>query len=210
MTDDAELPTRAEVVLAGHTGDVATARAGLDASHPITRSSALAALVRLDAENADDLTAAIADESPAVRARAATTLVRSRRDPAVRLELVSRLLDDTDDRVLEAACFAAGEITPTEPGVVRLLCTIATSHDDSLCRESAVAALGSLGAEEGRAAVLAACDDRATVRRRAVLALAVFDGPDVDAALVRLRDDRDVQVRQAAEDLMSIAEGDEF
>jgi hypothetical protein len=39
------------------------------------------------------------------------------------------------------------------------------------------------------------------VRRRAVLALAPFEGPDVDAALARARDDRDWQVRQAAEDV---------
>jgi len=39
------------------------------------------------------------------------------------------------------------------------------------------------------------------VRRRAVLALAPFDGPEVDAALALAHDDRDWQVRQAAEDL---------
>jgi hypothetical protein len=49
--------------------------------------------------------------------------------------------------------------------------------------------------------VLTACRDKATVRRRAVLALAPFDGPEVDAALSAALDDRDWQVRQAAEDL---------
>jgi len=39
------------------------------------------------------------------------------------------------------------------------------------------------------------------VRRRAVLALAPFEGPEVDAALTRALDDRDWQVRQAAEDV---------
>ncbi len=39
------------------------------------------------------------------------------------------------------------------------------------------------------------------MRRRAVLALAPFDGPEVDAALERAGRDRDWQVRQAAEDL---------
>jgi hypothetical protein len=34
-----------------------------------------------------------------------------------------------------------------------------------------------------------------------VLALAPFTGPDVDAAIAHARDDRDWQVRQAAEDL---------
>jgi hypothetical protein len=36
-----------------------------------------------------------------------------------------------------------------------------------------------------------------------VLALAPFEGPEVDAALERARTDRDWQVRQAAEDLLS-------
>jgi hypothetical protein len=40
------------------------------------------------------------------------------------------------------------------------------------------------------------------VRRRAVIALAPFAGPEVDAALERARTDRDWQVRQAAEDLL--------
>ena len=39
------------------------------------------------------------------------------------------------------------------------------------------------------------------MRRRAILALAPFEGDEVDAALARGRDDRDWQVRQAAEDL---------
>ena len=65
---------------------------------------------------------------------------------------------------------------------------------------AAVAALGAVGA--GLPAILAAlAEDKATVRRRAVLALAPFDGPEVDRALHRAAQDRDWQVRQAAEDL---------
>jgi HEAT repeat protein len=64
-----------------------------------------------------------------------------------------------------------------------------------------VAALGSIGDEAGLPAILAATHDKATVRRRAVLALAPFEGAAVDEALSRAREDRDWQVRQAAEDL---------
>nr|MDQ3293800.1 HEAT repeat domain-containing protein [Actinomycetota bacterium] len=71
-----------------------------------------------------------------------------------------------------------------------------------LVREAAVAALGSLGDERGLEAVLAGCHDIATIRRRAVLALAAFDGPAVEAMLRDLSTDRDRQVRQAAEDLL--------
>jgi len=39
------------------------------------------------------------------------------------------------------------------------------------------------------------------IRRRAVLALAAFEGPEVEAAIERALTDTDWQVRQAAEDL---------
>ena len=53
----------------------------------------------------------------------------------------------------------------------------------------------------GLPAILAAVDDKPNVRRRAVLALAPFEGPEVDAAIAKALQDRDWQVRQAAEDL---------
>jgi len=84
---------------------------------------------------------------------------------------------------------------------VTRLSDLATEHPDALCREAAVAALGSIGDPAGLSAILAATTDKATVRRRATIALAPFDGPEVEAALARARDDRDWQVRQAAEDL---------
>jgi HEAT repeat protein len=63
-----------------------------------------------------------------------------------------------------------------------------------------VAALGSIGDEAGLPAIIAALGDRPAVRRRAVIALAPFEGPEVSEALHRALDDRDWQVRQAAED----------
>ncbi|MBI2710274.1 MAG: HEAT repeat domain-containing protein [Actinobacteria bacterium] len=111
------------------------------------------------------------------------------------------LLDDADPSVVEVAAWACGERVPPEAGAVARLATLATGHDDALVREAAVAALGAIGDPAGLPAVLAACRDKATVRRRAVLALAPFDGPEVDAALRAALEDRDWQVRQAAEDL---------
>ena len=49
--------------------------------------------------------------------------------------------------------------------------------------------------------IIAATGDKPAVRRRAVLALAPFEGDEVEAAIDRALDDRDWQVRQAAEDL---------
>ncbi len=111
------------------------------------------------------------------------------------------LLDDADATVAEVAAWASGERTPPEAGIVPVLARLTTGHDDVLVREAAVAALGALGDPAGLRAVLAATRDKATVRRRAVLALAPFEGAEVDAALARAREDRDWQVRQAAEDL---------
>ncbi len=69
-----------------------------------------------------------------------------------------------------------------------------------------MAALGAIGDEGGKAAVLAATRDKPAVRRRAVVALAAFDGPDVDDALDRARRDRDRQVRDAVDELSGPAE----
>lgn len=113
------------------------------------------------------------------------------------------LLTDPDPVVVEVAAWASGERVPAEPGAVTALADLASGADDALVREAAVAALGSLGDEAGLAAILAATTDKATVRRRAVLALAPFEGDAVDDALRRALDDRDWQVRQAAEDLLA-------
>jgi HEAT repeat protein len=81
------------------------------------------------------------------------------------------------------------------------LIELAGSHDDALVREASIAALGAIGDERGLPAILAGCTDKPAVRRRAVLALAPFEGFAVDAALAAALVDRDWQVRQAAEDL---------
>jgi HEAT repeat protein len=51
-------------------------------------------------------------------------------------------------------------------------------------------------------AVLAALEDKPAIRRRAVVALAAFDGDEVERALARAALDSDWQVRQTAEDLL--------
>ena len=112
-------------------------------------------------------------------------------------------LADEDSAVVEAAAWALGEQGTTAADAVDDLARLAREHPEPLCRESAVAALGAIGDERGLAAVLAAAaGDRPAVRRRAVVALAAFEGPEVEAALRHALEDRDWQVRQAAEDLM--------
>ena len=184
---------------AGHVGDVGRARAGLSDPAPAVRSTALGALDRLgdlaDAEVADGLS----DPDAAVRRRA-VELAATR--PGVYL---LPALDDPDPSVVEMAAWAMGERAETD--AVRPLCQLsdaAGGHDDPLCREAAVAALGAIGDPSGLHAVLAALDDKPAVRRRAAVALAAFEGPEVEAALRRCLDDRDWQVRQVAEDLLAV------
>lgn len=169
------------------------------------------------------------DPSPVVRRRAAELTgirLKARADqapsscvnlsqeanlsPLLRDERLTRgllaSLADTDIYVVDAAAWALGE---REEGrhngeVVAALSTVATGHEDALAREAAVAALGAIGDERGLTAILTATGDKPAVRRRAVLALSPFDGPEVEAAMKRAVNDRDWQVRQAAEDLMGV------
>lgn len=185
---------RRAAAVAGHEGDEAAARAAATDPEPGVRATALGALARLGAATDDDVRGALADPSPTVRCRAAEVAVAH---PAVSL---LGLLDDPDPVVVEQASWACGERS-SEPAVVAALAGLATDHRDALVREAAVAALGALGDPAGLPAILRGTEDRVAVRRRAVLALAPFDGPEVDAALERARADKDWQVRQAAEDL---------
>jgi len=138
------------------------------------------------------------DEDPQVRARAAELAAGFGPGAATLLDVA---LVDGDARVVEAACFALGELGEQASASVAGLAAVGEGHPDPLCREAAVAALGAIGSSEGLPAILAATSDKPAVRRRAVLALAPFSGPDVEAALERALTDRDWQVRQAAEDL---------
>jgi HEAT repeat protein len=161
----------------------------------------------------EEVSAALSDPAPEVRRRAC--------DLAGRLHAVELgreltvALNDAAPMVVEAACYALGELYApgTAPGltagdakptaeVVSSLRLAATAHPEPLCREAAVAALGSLGCDQGLPAVIAALKDKPAIRRRAVVALAAFDGAEVDSALARATTDPDWQVRQAAEDLV--------
>lgn len=188
---------RRRIAMAGYQGDELVARQGIADPAGDVRATALGALLRMGRLSPGDVEVALADPEPAVRRRACEVSVAL---PTV--EAVATALADSDALVVEAACFALGERGgDTDGGAVPALTAVARAHPDPLCREAAVAALGAIGDQAGLPAILAALDDKAAIRRRAAIALAPFDGPEVDDALARARTDRDWQVRQAAEDL---------
>jgi HEAT repeat protein len=185
-----------EVAVAGHTGDEATARGALVDPDPVTRELGLGAIARLAVVTDGDVIAALADPAPAVRRRAA--MIAGQR-PGMSL---LGALDDTNATVVEAAAWACGEQESVADDVLGALIRLGTSADDALVREAAAAALGAIGDLRGLPTILHACTDKPAVRRRAMLALAPFDGDEVDAALQAGLADRDWQVRQAAEDVL--------
>jgi HEAT repeat protein len=205
MTQQSAARRRA-VTIAGHTGDADTALRALSDPDSSVRAAGLGALERL-AQLADgDLAAALADPDLVVRRRA-VEIAAKHRD----IDLLGAL-DDPDPRVVEIAAWSCGEHESNRDEIVERLLGLAADSDEPLVRESAVAALGAIGDERAVDAIIAACADKPAVRRRAVLALAPFidDDPDndvgqrVDATIERALEDRDWQVRQAAEDLRRI------
>lgn len=188
-------PDRRAVAVAGHTGDTATARAGWASGDPSVRATALGALQRLGDLDGAILSTALADPDGQVRRRAAELAAEHRS-----VDLLGALFD-TDDRVVEVAAWACGEHESSRDEIVERLVALARESSEPLVRESAVAALGAIGDDRGLDAIIAACADKPAVRRRAVLALAPFEGDEVEATIERALVDRDWQVRQAAEDL---------
>jgi HEAT repeat protein len=199
VSDAASARRRRDVVVAGHANDPAPARAALGDDDPSVREVALGALDRCGELDDATLGAALADPDAGVRRRA-IELAATRPHLSLRA-----LLDDADPTVVEVAAWACGEHEVVADDVLHRLIDLATGANAPLVREAAAAALGAIGDERGLPAILQACADVPAVRRRAVLALAPFEGAEVDAAIERALADRDWQVRQAAEDLTRAA-----
>ncbi len=194
------------MIIAGHKDDLTTLRAAADHDDPLLRAAALSGLLRVEHLLAEQLRAAFDDPSLVVRRRALELTARHSSGASLASEVASFLGGEAEQA--ELAAFVLGELEVADPAIVSALEQQALEHDDALARESAVAALGAL--HSGLATILAALGDKATVRRRAVIALAPFDGPEVEVALQAALEDRDWQVRQAAEDLLAPPPADEF
>lgn len=190
------------VVMAGYTDDHAVVEAARGDTDPHVRVARLGALARVDRLSLGELTTALGDPHPRVRRRAVVLAVRLKgpRSRSTLFDLLIERLSDLDPLVAESAAWALGERRVAR--ALDALGAMATEHRDARCRESAVAALGAIGHRAGLAAVLSALRDRPPIRRRAVVALAGFEGLEVEEALRSCLDDPDWQVRQAAEILL--------
>ena len=195
---DSNTSNRRKAILSSYSGDYELAISLLDEGDAKVRGAALSSLEKLGKLSGKMLEKSVYDPSPEVRKRAIELLAKRPE------EIPLNVFDDTDPLVVETACWAAGEKENQTHEVITQLCLIADSHTDQLCREAAVAALGSIGSSLGLETVLEALKDKPAIRRRAAIALAAFDDPKVDEALKKSLNDRDWQVRQIAEDLLDV------
>ena len=187
---------RQAVVIAGHSGDRALVEIALTDEQPSVRESALGALDRLGVLTALTLEVFTTDIDVRVRRRVAELGAKF-----LSFDLLP-LLSDNEPLVVEMAAWSCGEHEVVTQAVLDKLIELTTTHSEPLVREASVAALGAIGDESGLNAIIAACSDKPAIRRRAVLALAPFDTPEVKITLHKALEDRDWQVRQAAEDLL--------
>jgi HEAT repeat protein len=203
-SDDPTLPEGLDEALlrAGFAqGDepVALIRTNLHASSPRHRVLALRGAVRHSLLTDNDWLNALRDRDLDVRREALTLIAYEKISSDDVYQQIIEALADPDPLAVDGAAFALGE--HLHVGAVEALCLVAQGHDDARCREAAVAALGAIGDDRGRAAVLGALEDKPAVRRRAIVALSNFEGPDIEAALARASEDRDWQVRAAVNQL---------
>lgn len=188
---------RFDVIKSGFTGDAQVARIGLTDDIAAVRASALRALARMSQLTNSDLISFTTDSDSEVRRTVAELSATIDDVPLL------GLLHDSDIFVAEMTAWSLGEKQNINDHEIAALIDCTTQHEEPIVREACAAALGSLGDERGLQAILAACKDKPAVRRRAVLALAPFDGAEVDAALALALQDKDWQVRQNAEDLIN-------
>ena len=187
-----------------HDADATVSAAREDPS-PSVRAYAVAAAARRGRRTVTARVRDLHDDAPEVRRRACQLEARSPRRSVKVLAALEGLLGDADAWVVVAAAEALGEAG--DASAVAPLGAVANDHGDARCREAAIAALGAIGDDAGLGFVLAGLEDKPAVRRRAVVSLAAFRGPDVEAALARAQDDRDWQVREVAQALLDAGDG---
>lgn len=194
---------RLQAVSAGYQDDEQEARRHLADHDGKVRAAAVGALRRLGRLEEATIRAGLSDSDPVVRCRSIEGAIEHGE-----IDLTA-LLDDPDSDVVESAAFALGE-RDNDPSSIAALARTAVDHDDELCRESAVAALGALGAHPAADhakvidTLLRSLDERPPIRRRAIIGLHQFDDPAAVAAVSAALHDRDRQVRALAGELLCV------
>ena len=137
------------------------------------------------------------DGDPDSRVRAEAAEVLAELGPEA-LEPLLRATTDQEGVVREAVATGLGELT--DPAALPWLLNAAAGDPEKLVREAAVAALGAIGDESAVPLLLdLITSGPPQVRRRSVVALSVFDSPEIEAAIKQARQDRNPMVREAAE-----------
>lgn len=168
---------------------------------PKVRRLAVSACVgRLDAVAIDAIKKLLASDPDArVRAEAAEVIAGAGIDVMTDLAAAS---SDVEGVVREAVATAYGELAGNAEVTLAVpwLLAAAAGDPEKLVREAAVAALGAIGDERAVPLLLdLVASGPPQVRRRSVVALSVFDGPEIEAAIKDARQDRNPMVREAAE-----------
>lgn len=168
----------------------------LSADEPTIRRTAVAASLGRSDLQEQIVNLLATDPASSVRRECAEILgLAGASDPGT----LEQALEDEAAEVREAAVTALGEIGAAS-SVPKLIASAEDDAEDGLVREAAVAALGAIGVEMARPTLLRLVSAGSPqIRRRSVVALTVFDGPDVEAALRTAATDRNPMVREAAE-----------
>lgn len=176
--------------------------AHLDSTDPTLRRIAVAACATLldDSGIRGRIEAILGSDSEAcVRAEAAETLAAGGPEA---INVLIAATEDPDERVVEAATTALGEIGAVE--AVPWLEQAARGHADRLVREAAVAALGAIHDPGSLKTILEVLrTGPPQVRRRAAVALAAFDDAAIEPALLAAARDRNPVVRDVASMLVN-------
>ncbi|AKF05613.1 TPR repeat protein [Sandaracinus amylolyticus] len=156
----------------------------LDTWPEAARASAARSLERLLAQLVPDLSTCARADDASVRAEAARVLAHA--DDTTAATVLADALDDGAATVRRAAldALAEAELDPTETLRARTASLLASS-DDWAMRTRAARALGTLGGDAARAALITALRDDAFafVREEAALALGRLGGEGADVAL---------------------------
>lgn len=176
---------------------VADPAAFLGELDPNVRRLAIAACSgKLNGQLVDQI-AEILRSDPVDRVRAEAAEILAQAGNAALQSLLDATADDAGV-VREAVATGLGELA--DGTAVGWLMQAAAADSEKLVREAAVAALGAIGDERAVPLLLElVATGPPQVRRRSVVALSVFDGPEIETAIKAAKRDRNPMVREAAE-----------